>query len=89
MSSGTEATTHSGRADHPAPVGAPAPVARTGYAQRGLEERCLAVLAGGWIRRAAATAAATGCLLWIVALIIVLVVMSLLFGGFQKGTRWR
>ena len=28
-----------------------------------------------------------GCLLWIVALIIVLVIMSLLFGGFQKGTR--
>jgi hypothetical protein len=29
----------------------------------------------------------TGCLLWIVALIIALVVMSLLFGGFQKGTK--
>jgi hypothetical protein len=29
----------------------------------------------------------TGCLLWILGLIIVLVVLSLLFGGFQKGTR--
>jgi len=29
----------------------------------------------------------TGCLLWIVGLIIVLVILSLLFGGFQKGTR--
>jgi hypothetical protein len=28
-----------------------------------------------------------GCLLWIVALIIVLVVISVLFGGFQKGTK--
>ena len=29
----------------------------------------------------------TGCLLWILAVIIVLVVLSLLFGGFQKGTK--
>jgi hypothetical protein len=29
----------------------------------------------------------TGCLLWIVGLIIVLVILSLLFGGFQKGTK--
>jgi hypothetical protein len=29
----------------------------------------------------------TGCLLWILGLIIVLVVLSLLFGGFQKGTK--
>ena len=30
---------------------------------------------------------ATGCLLWIVGLIVVLIVLSLLFGGFQMGTR--
>ena len=29
----------------------------------------------------------TGCLLWILGLIIVLVVLSLLFGGFRKGTK--
>jgi hypothetical protein len=29
----------------------------------------------------------TGCLLWILGLIIVLVILSLLFGGFQKGTK--
>jgi hypothetical protein len=28
-----------------------------------------------------------GCLLWIVGLIVVLVILSLLFGGFQKGTK--
>ena len=28
-----------------------------------------------------------GCLLWLLALIIVLVILSLLFGGFQKGTK--
>jgi hypothetical protein len=30
---------------------------------------------------------ATGCLLLIVGLIIFLVILSLLFGGFQKGTK--
>jgi hypothetical protein len=29
----------------------------------------------------------TGCLLWIVGLIVVLIILSLLFGGFQKGTK--
>lgn len=28
-----------------------------------------------------------GCLLWILILIVVLIVLSLLFGGFQKGTK--
>jgi hypothetical protein len=28
-----------------------------------------------------------GCLLWIVALLVLLLVMSLLFGGFQNGTK--
>jgi hypothetical protein len=28
-----------------------------------------------------------GCLLWLLALVIVLVILSLLFGGFQKGTK--
>ena len=30
---------------------------------------------------------AGGCLLWIVALIVILIVLSVLFGGFQKGTK--
>ena len=29
----------------------------------------------------------TGCLLWLLGLIIVLIVLSLLFGGFQKGSK--
>ena len=29
---------------------------------------------------------AAGCLLWIVLLIVILIVLSVLFGGFQKGT---
>lgn len=28
-----------------------------------------------------------GCLLWILALIVLLIVASLLFGGFRKGTK--
>jgi hypothetical protein len=30
---------------------------------------------------------ALGCLLWLAVLIIVLVVLSIIFGSFQKGTR--
>ena len=29
----------------------------------------------------------TGCLLWIVGLIVVLIVLSLMFGGFRMGTK--
>jgi hypothetical protein len=28
-----------------------------------------------------------GCLLWLIALIVILIVLSLLFGGFTKGTK--
>jgi hypothetical protein len=28
-----------------------------------------------------------GCLIWLIALIVILIVLSLLFGGFQKGTK--
>jgi len=28
-----------------------------------------------------------GCLIWLIALIVVLIVLSLLFGGFHKGTK--
>jgi hypothetical protein len=28
-----------------------------------------------------------GCLLWLVALVVILIVLSLLFGGFTKGTK--
>ncbi len=31
---------------------------------------------------------AVGCLLWLAALIVILIVLALLFGGFQKGTRY-
>jgi hypothetical protein len=30
---------------------------------------------------------AGGCLLWIVLLIAILIVLSVMFGGFQKGTK--
>jgi hypothetical protein len=30
---------------------------------------------------------AIGCLLWLVVLILVLIVLSIVFGSFQKGTR--
>ena len=30
---------------------------------------------------------AAGCLLWAVLLIVLLIVLSVLFGGFQKGTQ--
>ncbi len=29
----------------------------------------------------------SGCLLWILGIILILVLLSLMFGGFQKGTR--
>jgi hypothetical protein len=28
-----------------------------------------------------------GCLIWLIALIVILIVLSLLFGGFTKGTK--
>ena len=31
---------------------------------------------------------AVGCLMWVVLLIVILVVLALVFGGFQKGTRY-
>jgi hypothetical protein len=30
---------------------------------------------------------AIGCLMWLIALIIILIIASLLFGGYQKGTK--
>lgn len=42
--------------------------------------------AGGRRRRWPRSRAA-GCLLWIVLLIAALIVLSVLFGGFQKGTQ--
>jgi hypothetical protein len=30
---------------------------------------------------------AGGCLLWILLLIVILIVLSLMFGGFRKGTK--
>jgi hypothetical protein len=45
---------------------------RSGYQARGRR----------WPRSRAA-----GCLLWVALLIVLLIVLSLLFGGFQKGTK--
>jgi heme A synthase len=28
-----------------------------------------------------------GCLIWLIALIVILIALSLLFGGFRKGTK--
>ncbi len=28
-----------------------------------------------------------GCLIWLIAVIVILIVLSLLFGGFQRGTK--
>jgi hypothetical protein len=48
---------------------------------------------GGWRRagrlggRARRRIGCTGCLLWLLALVIVVLLLSLLFGGFQKGTK--
>ena len=28
-----------------------------------------------------------GCLIWLIALVVILIVLSLLFGGFHKGTK--
>ena len=43
------------------------------------------VRSGGWRWRPRRRL--TGCLLWIVGLIVVLIILSLMFGGFQMGTR--
>jgi hypothetical protein len=48
---------------------------------------------GGWRGRAGGRGRwrpqnrAVGCLLWIVGLLVVLLLLSVLFGGFQKGTK--
>jgi hypothetical protein len=48
---------------------------------------------GGWRgssgrrRRWRPQSRAVGCLLWIVALLVILLLLSVLFGGFQKGTK--
>jgi hypothetical protein len=31
---------------------------------------------------------AVGCLLWVVLLVVVLIVLALMFGGFQKGAKY-
>lgn len=44
-------------------------------------------MARGWRRGRTPGGRRAGCLLWVVILLIVLVVLSLLFGGFQMGTK--
>jgi hypothetical protein len=41
----------------------------------------------GWTRRRGPRRRAVGCLVWILALVVVLLLLSLIFGGFQKGTK--
>ena len=41
----------------------------------------------GGFRRRRQRSRLTGCVLWVVGLIIVLVILSVLFGGFDKGTK--
>ena len=44
----------------------------------------------GWLfrrREARSGSRLAGCLVWILALIALLVILSLLFGGFRKGTK--
>jgi hypothetical protein len=40
----------------------------------------------GW-RRRSRRRRTLGCLLWLVTLLFVLIVLSVLFGGFQRGSR--
>ncbi len=42
---------------------------------------------GGFKRPRRQRSRLTGCVLWIVGLIIVLVILSVLFGGFSMGTK--
>jgi hypothetical protein len=42
---------------------------------------------GGGRRRRWPRSRAAGCLLWIALLVVLLIVLSVLFGGFQKGTQ--
>jgi hypothetical protein len=44
-------------------------------------------MARGWRRGRTRRGRRAGCLLWVVILLVVLVVLSLLFGGFQMGTK--
>jgi uncharacterized membrane protein len=41
----------------------------------------------GWRRPWRPRNRAVGCLLWIVALLVLLLLLSVLFGGFQKGSK--
>ena len=40
----------------------------------------------GGFRRERRRSRLTGCVLWVLGLIIVLIILSVLFGGFDKGT---
>ena len=44
---------------------------------------------GRWSRRrdGARRPRLIGCLMWLIALIILLIILALLFGGFRKGTK--
>jgi hypothetical protein len=42
---------------------------------------------GGFRRPRRQRSRLTGCVLWIIGLIIVLVILSVLFGGFTMGTK--
>jgi hypothetical protein len=42
---------------------------------------------GLWRRRSRRFRRTTGCLMWVATLLLVLLVLSLLFGGFQRGAK--
>jgi hypothetical protein len=42
---------------------------------------------GLWRRRSRRFRRTTGCLLWVATLLLALLVLSLLFGGFQRGSK--
>jgi hypothetical protein len=41
----------------------------------------------GWSRRGRSRSRSAGCLMWLLGLIVVLIILAVLFGGFQKGSK--
>jgi hypothetical protein len=56
------------------------------FDRNGRTERVDTYSRGRWRRRWPRSRAG-GCLMWLLILVILLIVLSVLFGGFQKGTK--
>jgi hypothetical protein len=52
----------------------------------GRPERVERYSRGRWRRRWPRSRAG-GCLMWILIIVVVLIILSIMFGGFQKGTK--